>query len=307
MSELPPIKVYTVKELAKIFNKDPETIRRWIKSGYLPAVKMGGSYVVEDETLRAILRGKNHRRKELGSLIFPIKSSYSPSEMLSDTLVAVDSTGKGWEQVQAVCDNDAILEADETGTQWTEIRLVCYIFYLYVIEDLTMRAIGQKLMEEGKHPSSAEAWSISVLSRMLEDEAYIGNAYQYMSQIVQEPGQKPRQVARPLKEQIKLPDGVIPKVIRREIFEAAQRKSQENKQYAERNNPNVEDGILRCGFIRCGYCNGSMTVKRRDTVKSEQGRIARYVCQSGSSVISNCKAPTISTQVLACLYTSHTL
>ena len=81
MSELPPIKVYTVKELAKIFNKDPETIRRWIKSGYLPAVKMGGSYVVEDETLRAILRGKNHRRKELGSLIFPIKSSYSPSEM----------------------------------------------------------------------------------------------------------------------------------------------------------------------------------------------------------------------------------
>ena len=57
MSQEEP-KVYSVKDLARIFNKDPETIRRWIKSGYLPAVKMGGSYIIEDEALRRILRGE---------------------------------------------------------------------------------------------------------------------------------------------------------------------------------------------------------------------------------------------------------
>ncbi|MGH2493827.1 MAG: helix-turn-helix domain-containing protein [Ktedonobacteraceae bacterium] len=59
MSDRPPIKTYTIKELAQIFQKNEETIRRWIRSGELPATKIGGSYYIEEETLRRILRGNN--------------------------------------------------------------------------------------------------------------------------------------------------------------------------------------------------------------------------------------------------------
>jgi excisionase family DNA binding protein len=58
MSNDKPLKTYTTSELAKLFNKDVATIRRWIKNGDLPAVKIGGSYYIEEETLRRILRGE---------------------------------------------------------------------------------------------------------------------------------------------------------------------------------------------------------------------------------------------------------
>lgn len=57
-------KVYSVKDLARIFNKDPETIRRWIKSGYLPATKIGGSYVIDAEVLRRVIRGENPKEEK---------------------------------------------------------------------------------------------------------------------------------------------------------------------------------------------------------------------------------------------------
>ena len=64
MSDKHPPKVYSTKELAEMFGRDPETIRRWIKSGYLPAVKIGGSFYIEEETIRQILRGEKPQGRE---------------------------------------------------------------------------------------------------------------------------------------------------------------------------------------------------------------------------------------------------
>ncbi len=55
MSDNKPIKLYTTRELAALFSKDVETIRRWIKNGQLPAKKIGGTYYIEEETLRGLL------------------------------------------------------------------------------------------------------------------------------------------------------------------------------------------------------------------------------------------------------------
>jgi excisionase family DNA binding protein len=45
----------TVPEAAKRAGKDPETIRRWIRSGQLPARKVGTQHVIEEDDLEALL------------------------------------------------------------------------------------------------------------------------------------------------------------------------------------------------------------------------------------------------------------
>jgi excisionase family DNA binding protein len=49
---------YTPDELARILNRSVESIRRLIKDGKIPAVKIGGRYVITDEILQKLLRGE---------------------------------------------------------------------------------------------------------------------------------------------------------------------------------------------------------------------------------------------------------
>jgi excisionase family DNA binding protein len=45
----------TVPEAAKRIGKDPETIRRWIRSGRLSARKVGTQHVIEEADLEALV------------------------------------------------------------------------------------------------------------------------------------------------------------------------------------------------------------------------------------------------------------
>ena len=45
----------TVPEAAKRAGKDPETIRRWIRTGRLPARKIGTQHVIEEGDLEPLL------------------------------------------------------------------------------------------------------------------------------------------------------------------------------------------------------------------------------------------------------------
>lgn len=44
----------TVPEAARRMNRDPETIRRWIRSGRLRASKVGTQHVIAEEDLAAL-------------------------------------------------------------------------------------------------------------------------------------------------------------------------------------------------------------------------------------------------------------
>ena len=46
----------TVPEAAKRANRDPETIRRWIRAGRLPARKVGTQHVIEEADLDLLVR-----------------------------------------------------------------------------------------------------------------------------------------------------------------------------------------------------------------------------------------------------------
>ena len=45
----------TVPEAARRAGKDPETVRRWIRTGRLPARKIGTQHVIEEADLDAFL------------------------------------------------------------------------------------------------------------------------------------------------------------------------------------------------------------------------------------------------------------
>jgi len=44
----------TVPEVARRLNRDPETVRRWIRTGKLRAHRVGTQHIVDDEDLAAL-------------------------------------------------------------------------------------------------------------------------------------------------------------------------------------------------------------------------------------------------------------
>ncbi len=48
---------YTTAEVSKIIHRTEETVRRLIKEGKIPAVRVGGRYLVTKETVDKLLRG----------------------------------------------------------------------------------------------------------------------------------------------------------------------------------------------------------------------------------------------------------
>ena len=47
----------TVPEVAAKLGRDPETVRRWIRSGRLRARKVGTQHVVDEEDLKSLFEG----------------------------------------------------------------------------------------------------------------------------------------------------------------------------------------------------------------------------------------------------------
>src|SRR5688572_21474452 len=52
-----PVGMITVPEAAKLAGKNPETIRRWIRSGKLRAQKFGTQHMVDEIALDEIING----------------------------------------------------------------------------------------------------------------------------------------------------------------------------------------------------------------------------------------------------------
>ncbi len=55
--------VYTVKELAELFEVTIRTVQIYIKDGKLKGQKIGGKWYFTEETLQAFVRGEQPRAK----------------------------------------------------------------------------------------------------------------------------------------------------------------------------------------------------------------------------------------------------
>ncbi|RXM73649.1 hypothetical protein DP144_13860 [Clostridium tetani] len=58
-SECKDIKVYTVPELVKLFQLNPQSVRKYLKEGRLKGRKVGTKWLVTEESIREFLNGEN--------------------------------------------------------------------------------------------------------------------------------------------------------------------------------------------------------------------------------------------------------
>jgi excisionase family DNA binding protein len=78
----------TVPEAARRTNKDPETIRRWIRSGRLSARKVGTQHIIEEDDLERLT----------GSSTLPLPKAWastSTGEPMPDVVVALRESRAG--------------------------------------------------------------------------------------------------------------------------------------------------------------------------------------------------------------------
>ena len=158
----------------------------------------------------------------------------------------------GYRRIARCADRPAHLELYEP-----EAAIVRRIFRDYVENHLSMRQISWQLSRDRvPSPSGKAVWEVSVIGRLIRNEAYVGRAYYNRTASVSghRPGKGTRQVRRPRDQWIPI---AVPAIVDEELFEAAQRVSYDNSKWSpRRTEPNR--WLLR-GLVKCGHCGVSVS------------------------------------------------
>lgn len=173
--------------------------------------------------------------------------------------------------------NEIIVYVDKDGKEWTERDVVVFIFDC-AMQKMPIRRIAITLNELGiptphKARKGVAFWQTASIFNILKNREYIGEAYANKTH-----SRAKKTVKVPLEEQLRLPDGVIPAIIDKAVFEAVQEQLVTNKQEALRNNKHPHDlGILRSGHVLCGICGRKLFVRYANA--NRRGRAHNYFCQ----------------------------
>jgi site-specific DNA recombinase len=138
-------------------------------------------------------------------------------------------------------------------------------------------------------------WEASVLHDILTHPIYAGQAAAFRHVTERMSGGKKRVRSRPPGEQFVLPSDLAPPIVTAQEQQAVLARLAANKLHATRNNRNPEATLLRAGFVRCGYCESPLSVKR-DPRRPKTSSF--YRCDSNSADRYGCPAFTISAAIL---------
>ena len=79
----------TVPQAARRTKRDPETVRRWIRSGRLKATKIGTQHMIDEEDLAALTEAET---------VLPVPASWrrtATKEPMPDVIAAIRSSRAG--------------------------------------------------------------------------------------------------------------------------------------------------------------------------------------------------------------------
>jgi site-specific DNA recombinase len=138
-----------------------------------------------------------------------------------------------------------------------EAEIVRLIFDAYVEKGLSIRQISFDLLERGiPSPTGKPLWGTSTITRLLNNEAYIGTVYYNRREHYEGAGKraarnrKTRHRDRPREEWIAIP---VPAIIDRITFDRVKQVSHDNSKWNPRG---AEWGVwLLRGLIECGHCH----------------------------------------------------
>ena len=109
-------------------------------------------------------------------------------------------------------------------------------------------------------PRGTSDWSPVVIRNMLRNSADCGEAFAFRIQQMNVAGtNRTRSVERPRDAWVPLPEGTVPAIVERGIFDAAQERLRRNLAQSPRRLNDLERYLLRGGYVRCGYCGNAMS------------------------------------------------
>jgi site-specific DNA recombinase len=150
----------------------------------------------------------------------------------------------------------------------TEAKWVCYIYDWLVNNGMSTTAITSRLRALNAPTKFCKIWIKATVLSILKNPAYTGKTYAFTTI-----NNKPR--SKPKEDWIEIP-GVTPRIIDDELFEAAQKQLQLNRERAVRN---TRRQYLLQGHIYCRQCGrsyGSCINSWRSGNKRHEAR--RYRC-----------------------------
>jgi site-specific DNA recombinase len=164
------------------------------------------------------------------------------------------------------------------------------------LDGRSLRGIAANLYERGiPSPTGSPRWTPAVIRDLLLRPVYSGHAVGYATRSERQPGGGYARRVSTAEERVPLP-GVAPAIVTpQEAMTVAQRLTT-NKAHATRNNRNPEAALLRAGYVKCGHCGWSMSV--RNAPGGTSNRSAAYRCTSRTQQGHDCPQPTIATNLL---------
>ncbi len=157
-----------------------------------------------------------------------------------------------------------------------------------------MHSIASTFNREGLASPKADRrpgakWTSSTICRMLKDHSYMGE--EIVWQTKRGPGK--RDLPRPESEWVRLPDGIRPPIISRELWETCQQNTRTNAGEMKRNK---EYPTLLRGHIFCAECGARMI---RNHFKRGKYEYEKYRCGSRWRPFdTGCKGPGVTIQAV---------
>jgi site-specific DNA recombinase len=143
----------------------------------------------------------------------------------------------------------------------------------------SIRAIAMTLTGDTIPAPRGGVWRHTTVRGILRDVTYTGHAQAWRYESHKNNDGLYRIKGRAEEDRVNLPAGVVPTLITGDVFAAVQQHLDTNKERSLRNARNPEDGLLRAGYVRCGYCGRTLRV----TYGGGSNRHARYTCQNGDT------------------------
>ena len=188
-------------------------------------------------------------------------------------------TAYGHRRVAPAGDGPARIEIFEP-----EAEIVREIFSAYVEQGRSVRQIAHDLLDRGiPSPTGKPIWGTSTITRLLNNEAYIGTVYYNRRESLDGAGprgarnRKTRHRERPREEWIAIP---VPAIIDRDTFDRVKQVSSDNSKWNPRG---AEWGawLLR-ELIECGHCHLGCNCHR---IRGRNGTWHRYYYCRGHDLL----------------------
>jgi site-specific DNA recombinase len=177
-----------------------------------------------------------------------------------------------------------------------QAKIVRMVFAMFVDESSKLYGAVVEMNRRGIQAPRGGIWSENTISRMVNNTAYMGEAYAFRYMVVEPKHPKVRKayaktthIFRDRSEWIEVPNAVPP-IVTREVFEATQEQLKRNRSKTPHNKRNFY--LFSNGHLRCGICGHSMTGGVKKKPRGDR-RYYRCISNVKSNYYHKCPQPSI--------------